>query len=82
MRKGVAMLNKTLSFAEATNISPQNDALSQVLNSMRISGSLLLKEKYQTPWTVSVPNSNTLNHMFETTSNTRAVMFRTSKNIF
>lgn len=52
-----------------------DDALSQVLNSMRISGSLLLKEKYVAPWAVSVPSSNTLNHVFETATNTRIAAF-------
>lgn len=52
-----------------------DDALSQVLNSMRISGSLLLKEKYQTPWAVSVPNSNSLIPFFETNTNTRIAAF-------
>lgn len=75
IKTGVTMLNKALSFAESTTITSHNDALSQVLNAMRISGSLLLKEKYQTPWAVSVPDSNTLNHLFETTSNTRIAAF-------
>lgn len=52
-----------------------DDPLSQVLNSMRISGSLLLKEKYEAPWAVSVPSSNTLNHVFETATNTRIAAF-------
>lgn len=55
--------------------SSPDDALSQVLNSMRISGSLLLKEKYQTPWAVSVPNSNSLTPFFETNTNTRIAAF-------
>ncbi len=55
--------------------SSPNDPLSQVLNSMRISGSLLLKEKYQIPWAVSVPNSKSLSPFFETNSNTRIAAF-------
>ena len=56
-------------------IDLNNDALSQVLSSMRISGSLLLKEKYQVPWAVSVPNSDILNQLFKITSNTRIAAF-------
>jgi AraC-like DNA-binding protein len=73
------MIEKTISFAENTINSTFNDPLSQVLNSMRISGSLLLDEKYQTPWAVSVPNSKTLNHLFETTTNTRIAAFHLVK---
>ncbi|MEE9303663.1 MAG: AraC family transcriptional regulator [Thiotrichaceae bacterium] len=69
------MLKTTLSFAEPSKFTTSDDPLSQVLNSMRISGSLLLKEKYQAPWAVSVPNSNTLNHLLETTSVTRIAAF-------
>jgi mannose-6-phosphate isomerase-like protein (cupin superfamily) len=58
-----------------TMATRDDDPLSQVLNSMRISGSLLLKEKYEAPWAVSVPSSNTLNHVFETATNTRIAAF-------
>ncbi len=69
-------MSKTSDSTPETSIKTSpDDALSQVLNSMRISGSLLLKEKYQTPWAVSVPSSNTLNHLFETTTNTRIAAF-------
>ena len=33
-------------------------ALGQVLDSVRISGSLLLNEEYAVPWAVSVPYTN------------------------
>ncbi len=62
-------LSKSSIFSEA------NDALSQVLNSMRISGNLLLNEKYQAPWGVSVPSSSRLNSLFETTANVRIAAF-------
>lgn len=66
--------NKVLSSKASIKTSP-DDVLSQVLNSMRISGSLLLKEKYQPPWAVSVPNSNALNPFFKTPTNTRIAAF-------
>jgi hypothetical protein len=69
------MLKAPPSFAESSKITTSDDPLSQVLNSMRISGSLLLKEQYQAPWAVSVPSSNTLNYLLETTSVTRIAAF-------
>ena len=69
------MRDNNLSFTDSTKIKSVNDPLSQVLNSMRISGSLLLKEKYQTPWAVSVPSSDTLNHLLETNHRTRIAAF-------
>ncbi|HEC05100.1 MAG TPA: AraC family transcriptional regulator [Thiothrix sp.] len=56
-------------------IEPEEDTLAQVLNSMRISGSLLLKDKYTTPWAVSIPDSDTLNRVFETSRNVRIAAF-------
>ena len=41
-------------------------ALGQVLDSMRVSGSLLLNEEYAVPWAVSVPDSNELNNLLDT----------------
>ena len=68
-------MKKTTAPPQAPIKSSSDDALSQVLNSMRISGSLLLNEKYQIPWAVSVPNSNSLSPFFEASSNTRIAAF-------
>lgn len=68
------MLNTTVSFTNPITTTP-TDVLSQVLNAMRISGSLLLKEAYTSPWAVSVPNSGTLNGLFKTAKNTRIAAF-------
>lgn len=69
------MLKTTVSFTKPITSSLPRDALSQVLNSMRISGNLLLKEKYKMPWAVSVPDSNTMNGLFNTTSDVRIAAF-------
>ena len=69
------MLQTALSFANPITSSVSDDVLSQVLNAMRISGSFLLKEKYKVPWAVSVPDSNTMNRLFETTSDVRIAAF-------
>jgi len=69
------MSKNTQDNSQPTNNPSSEDALSQVLNAMRISGSLLLDEKYQMPWAVSVPHSNTLNDLLKTTSTTRIAAF-------
>ncbi|MEE9351828.1 MAG: AraC family transcriptional regulator [Thiotrichaceae bacterium] len=69
------MLKTTVSLSKPLTPSVSVDALSQVLNSMRISGSLLLKERYKTPWAVSVPDSNTLNKLLETSDDVRIAAF-------
>ncbi len=61
--------------SETSIFSEANDALSQVLNTMRISGNLLLNEKYQAPWAVSIPDSESLNNLLETTTSVRIAAF-------
>jgi AraC-like DNA-binding protein len=55
--------------------SASSDTLSQVLNAMRISGSVLLKEHYKTPWAVAVPDSDTLNTLLNTAHPVRIAAF-------
>ena len=69
------MPNNTKSFTNSINKTSSDDALSQVLNAMRISGSILLQENYKAPWSVSVPDSNSLNKLLKTNSNTRIAAF-------
>ena len=59
----------------ATDKKPHQDALSQVLDSMRISGNLLLSERYQSPWAVTVPDSNHLNQLLKFENKTRIAAF-------
>ena len=51
------------------------DALSQLLNSMRVSGSLLLQEHYITPWAVSIPPSAELSSLLNVSDNIRIAAF-------
>ena len=69
------MPKNNVSITKPTSSSSLEDALSQVLNAMRVSGSLLLKETYKSPWAVKVPDSNTLNTLFEVNNNTRIAAF-------
>lgn len=59
----------------AIAIPTSSDTLSQVLNTLRISGSVLLKEHYKTPWAVAVPESDKLNTLLNTTHNIRIAAF-------
>lgn len=69
------MLQTTVSFAKGSNNPKSTDALEQVLSSLRIRGNLLLNEKYEAPWAVSVPDSTSLNQMLATTSDVRIAAF-------
>ena len=69
------MLKPTLSFTQPVAKTTEEDVLSHVLNAMRISGSLLLKERYTTPWGISVPDSSTLNTLLDTRNDVRIAAF-------
>ena len=69
------MLKTTESFAETTKIDSQSDCLSDVLRSMRISGSLLFREEYSTPWAVTIPNADNLGNLLRVRPGVRAVAF-------
>ena len=69
------MLKTTVTFAQPISVTQPEDVLSHVLNTMRISGSLLLKEKYQTPWGVTVPDSGALNTLLRTAKDIRIAAF-------
>ncbi|HHJ19215.1 MAG TPA: AraC family transcriptional regulator [Gammaproteobacteria bacterium] len=69
------MLKTTVSLAPTAGASLSEDVLSHVLNAMRISGSLLLKERYTTPWGVSVPDTHVLNTLLNTRHPVRIAAF-------
>jgi len=51
------------------------DVLSQILNSIGISGSVLLQEAYCAPWAVSVPPSSALSSLLKTSKGIRVATF-------
>jgi hypothetical protein len=53
------MLKLTENNAETTD-NIHYDALSDVLNSLRVNGSILLNEDYASPWLVAIPNAERL----------------------
>ncbi|MBI3606949.1 MAG: AraC family transcriptional regulator [Nitrospirae bacterium] len=53
----------------------QNDCLSDVLRSMRISGSLLFRDEYAAPWAISIPNADRLRALLRVSAGVRVVAF-------
>ena len=51
------------------------DILSDVLNSLRICGSLLLHESYAPPWAISIPDTETLGDLLGVQAGTKVVAF-------
>jgi AraC-like DNA-binding protein len=62
-------------FAETTAIDASGDILSDTLRSLRISGSVLLREAYASPWGVAIPNAERLAALLGARSKARAVAF-------
>ncbi|MEW6324380.1 MAG: AraC family transcriptional regulator [Nitrospirota bacterium] len=69
------MPRKTEIFAETTGIDAQDDCLSEILRSMRISGSILLKEEYAMPWGISIPSADKLGALLHVSAGARVVAF-------
>lgn len=69
------MLKTTEKFAETTNVESNFDCLSDVLGSMRISGSLLFKEEYLAPWAISIPTTDRLASLLRVKPGVRVVAF-------
>lgn len=69
------MLKNTKSFAETTDFIEPTDILSDVLRSLRIRGSLLLKEDYTPPWAISIPCATELAALLSIPSDFRVVAF-------
>lgn len=69
------MLNTTNLFAETTMTDYLGDVLSDTLRSMRISGSVLLREEYAAPWGVAIPNASQLAALFSVKPEVRIVAF-------
>lgn len=69
------MLQTTNSFAKTTGTDYLEDVLSDALKSMRVSGSVLLREEYAAPWGVAIPNTKQLAALFGLKTGVRVVAF-------
>jgi len=61
--------------ADTTDISQNTDVLEDALKSLRISGSILLRERYASPWAVDVPDSGSLATLLQTDKSVQVVAF-------
>lgn len=69
------MLVSTANNADTTFFSLESDVLDDALRSLHISGSVLLREAYETPWAVEVPNSSDLATLLDTNKSILVVAF-------
>ena len=73
------MTKTTLKCAETTDNVGYSDVLSDVMSSMRISGSVLINEDYAPPWGVTIPNAERLRTVMKLGSGVRVVAFHLVK---
>ena len=69
------MLRTTNKIAKTTVYGHPIDCLSDVLQAMRIRGSVLLNEDYAPPWAVSIPSADQLGGLLQVGSGVRVVAF-------
>lgn len=69
------MLNNTDKFAETTNIEKISDVLDDALRSLRITGSVLLREAYAPPCAIAIPDAEQLGAFLGIKKDTLAVVF-------
>jgi AraC-like DNA-binding protein len=69
------MLESTNLFAKATSGASTVGILDDALRSLRISGTLLLRESYSTPWAIAIPRGDQLGTLLGLRHDTRAVAF-------
>lgn len=69
------MIKQTDLFANTTNKRRINSVLDDLLRSLRISGSVLLRESYAMPWAVAVPKATDLVSMLGLSESVRVVAF-------
>lgn len=69
------MTKTAISFAETTEVDTQGDCLSDTLRTMRVSGSVLLREMYAAPWAVSIPHAERLRSLLRVGSRIRVAAF-------
>lgn len=69
------MLENAESFADPTVAHRVSDVIDEALRSMRISGSLLLREAYAPPWSIAIPDSGRLAALLGKDSGVHVVAF-------
>lgn len=80
--KVLTMTKTTLKYAETTEIIKEKCALSNILESMRVSGNVLINEEYVAPWGISIPNAEGLKSLLKLNKSTQVVAFHYVKRGF
>ena len=61
--------------ADTTEFKNQSLVIDNTLESLRIQGSILLRETYAAPWGIRIPNQSQLAHALNVNDNSRVVAF-------
>ena len=69
------MLEATDFFADATEMNSISSVIDNALRSLRISGSLLLRESYAPPWSIAIPNAERLAELLGINADVRVIAF-------
>lgn len=69
------MIKTTNLFAETTENNFQTEIIDDALRSLRVAGSVLLREAYAPPWAISLPDASTLGKVLGLSTNVRTVAF-------
>jgi AraC-like DNA-binding protein len=69
------MINQLKNFAETTVSAQIGSVLDDTLRSLRIRGSVLLRETYAEPWAIAIPDAAALARLLGVPSDTRVVAF-------
>ena len=69
------MTKTTDSIAENTDIDSLSSIIDDTLRSLHISGSLLLRESYASPWAISIPDASSLGELLKVSGDSRVVAF-------
>ena len=65
----------TEKYAETTFVDSKIDVFSDVFRSMRICGSIVLRESYAPPWAVAIPSADGLRALLKLRNRVRVVAF-------
>lgn len=76
------MTETTLNYAKTTDLEINKCAFSDIMKSMRVSGSILINEEYVPPWSVLIPDASSLERLLKLSKGTQAVAFHYVKRGF
>jgi AraC-like DNA-binding protein len=69
------MTETAISLAKTTEINLHSDIFSEILQSMRIQGHLLLNDEYAPPWAISIPDAKTMADLLKVKVGSHVVAF-------